>query len=596
MWSPNHCFADGMRFKPNYDNQLIFTPADEDELADYLLLASKHHHGLTKRGTRELAYEYATKNNRALPPSWTINKIAGVDWMYGFMQRHKGLSIRTPEATSLSRATSFNRTNVGRFYDNLETVINRHQFQPDAIYNVDETGLTTVHKPPKVVAGKGEKQVGQVTSAERGVLVTMCGAVNALGNAIPPFLIFPRVNFKDHMIGGAPPGTVGAVHPSGWMTGENFHSWLQHFVTHSHCSLQNPLLLLMDNHDSHITVSSLDLAKASGIVLVTFPPHCSHKLQPVDRTVYGPLKRHYNTACNSWQMRNPGKPMTIYDIAGNLGEAFPRAFTPGNIVAGFKATGIWPFNREVFGDDEFLSAYVTDRPAPTNDQLQQQESEHDVRGDVVVASLPQSPTPSTSTSATLQHVSPHEVRPFPKAQPRKNNLGRKKGQTLILTDTPVKKRIQGEILSRVSRQPNKGKCLKMDKEMTAKHPKSTAVTAFESELESDSDDDLVEFEIPSRENLTDGTYVLVQYASKKRVTHFAGVTLGSLTEDGTLQVQFLKRQGDGHAFVFPDKLDSDQVDLGDIVTLLPEPVSSGGTDRAVKRLMFPGVDFSVYNL
>ena len=201
--------ADGMKFKPQYDHNLVFMPAQEIELADYLLLASKHHHGLTTRATRELAYQYAVENTRVTPAS--VNKIAGVDWMHGFMKRQQHLSIRTPEATSLNRATSFNRTNVGRFFDNLESVMKRqqhlsirtpeatslsratsfnrtnvgrffdnlesimkhHMFQPGSIYNVDETGLTTVHKPPKVVAGKGEKQVGQITSVRYTMLMRL---------------------------------------------------------------------------------------------------------------------------------------------------------------------------------------------------------------------------------------------------------------------------------------------------------------------------------------------------------------------------------------------------------------------------------------
>ena len=338
--------------------------------------------------------------------------------------------------------------------------------------------------------------MGQITSAERGVLVTMCGAVNVIGNAVPPFMIFPRVNMKDHMIKGAPPGTIGVTHKSGWMTGENCERWLMHFVTH--CSVEKPVLLLMDNHDSHITVRGLDLAKTHVIVMVTFPPHCSHKLQPLDRTVYGPLKRYCNASCNYWQMRNPGKPMTIYDIAENLGEAFPRVFTPENITAGFKATGIWPFDWDVFSDDEFLSAYVTDRPPP-HDEQQCDQDEDDVacltpnrepspstgilQATHNTPTIASGPTPSTSglqathttptvaseptpSTGSLQathntptvasdHVSPHDVRPFPKAPPRKNRaVGRKKGQTLILTDTPVKDRIQGEIRSR---RENKGK-------------------------------------------------------------------------------------------------------------------------------------------
>ena len=50
---------------------------------------------------------------------------------------------------------------------------------------MDETRLTTVHKPPKVIAGKKAKQVGQVTSAERGVLTTVVCAINAAGGCIP---------------------------------------------------------------------------------------------------------------------------------------------------------------------------------------------------------------------------------------------------------------------------------------------------------------------------------------------------------------------------------------------------------------------------
>lgn len=53
----------------------------------------------------------------------------------------------------------------------------------------------------------GKKQVGSVTSAERGELVTVVCAVNAAGNAIPPMFIFPRMRYKDRFMVGAPAGT-----------------------------------------------------------------------------------------------------------------------------------------------------------------------------------------------------------------------------------------------------------------------------------------------------------------------------------------------------------------------------------------------------
>ncbi|KAJ8335352.1 hypothetical protein SKAU_G00386940 [Synaphobranchus kaupii] len=50
------------------------------------------------------------------------------------------------------------------------------------MWNVDETGVTTVHRPDRVVARQGFKQVGSLTSAERATLVTIACAVSAKGN------------------------------------------------------------------------------------------------------------------------------------------------------------------------------------------------------------------------------------------------------------------------------------------------------------------------------------------------------------------------------------------------------------------------------
>jgi hypothetical protein len=55
-----------------------------------------------------------------------------------------------------------------------------------------------------------------VTSGERGINVTMIVAVNAIGNHVPPMLIFPRVHFKDHMLTVAPTASIGGANSTGW--------------------------------------------------------------------------------------------------------------------------------------------------------------------------------------------------------------------------------------------------------------------------------------------------------------------------------------------------------------------------------------------
>lgn len=71
---------------------------------------------------------------------------------------------------------------------------------------MDETGVTTVQKPNKVVAKRGFKQIGAITLAERETLVTLAAAVSGGGNSVLPFLVFPRVHFKNHFIRDGPIG------------------------------------------------------------------------------------------------------------------------------------------------------------------------------------------------------------------------------------------------------------------------------------------------------------------------------------------------------------------------------------------------------
>lgn len=99
---------------------------------------------------------------------------------------------------------------------------------------MDETGVTTVQRPDKIIASKGIKQVGVATSGERGSLVTLVYTVSACGNILPPLLIFPRKYFKDHFVAHRPHGCTGSANPSGWMTSEELLLFIKHFL--KHCS------------------------------------------------------------------------------------------------------------------------------------------------------------------------------------------------------------------------------------------------------------------------------------------------------------------------------------------------------------------------
>ena len=233
---------------------------------------------------------------------------------------------------------------------------------------------------------------------------------------------------------------------------------------------EHPVLLLLDNHFSHLSINALDYATANGIVMLSFPPHCTHKLQPLDRTVFGPFKKALNTAMDNWMLSNPGKAMTIYNIPEIAKVAFPLSMTPKNILSGFSSCGIHPFNPQIFSDFDFAPSLVTDRPLPVEASSELVASQNSPSTSIVALNLSlQEPSTSAHVESFTECsglVTPDKLRPLPKALERNpSKTVRKKRTSTILTDSPFKKSVresqsQPKKLKHVAKGKGKGKAIK----------------------------------------------------------------------------------------------------------------------------------------
>ena len=69
------------------------------------------------------------------------------------------------------------------------------------------------------------------------------------------------------------------------------------------------------------------------------------------------FKRSYNDECNAWMVStcNSRKTISIYEIAALTKKAFHKAIVPGNITSGFRACSIFPFDRNIFCDNDFVA-------------------------------------------------------------------------------------------------------------------------------------------------------------------------------------------------------------------------------------------------
>lgn len=361
----------GGRHRSTFDAQ------NSKKLLKFIKEISERSFGLTSIQCRRLAFEYAEANNIDHPFN-KERKMAGKDWLSTFIKVNN-LALRAPEATSIGRSMGFNRTQVEKFFSVVREIRIDKSYQPHQIYNIDESGLSTVPtRLPKVVSPKGVRRVTKIVSAERGKNVTVVCGMNASGQFIPPFLLYPRKRMRPEFLNGTPPGTEGCCCESGWMTADIFLSYLKHFVKHVRPSATSPVLLFMDNHTSHVTLQCINFCRESHITVIGFPPHTTHRLQPLDVGFFGPLKTFYSQACDNFMVTNPGRAITEADVGQLLNDAYSRAATVGNAVKSFKACGIEPFNPQIFSDEDFAPSKVTERqlnetvlpnqPKPVDDQ------------------------------------------------------------------------------------------------------------------------------------------------------------------------------------------------------------------------------------
>jgi hypothetical protein len=340
----------------------VFTREMEAELVKHVQALEGMLFPMTPKRLRELAYQFAEANGCAQVFS-REKKEAGMEWYRGFINRNS-LSLRVPEATSAARARGFNRVSVAKFFELLKQVMDKFHFTADRIFNVDETGITTVpNKPSKVLATVGKRQVGIMTSAERGQLVTVEICFSAAGHYIPPLFVFPRVRMKPELMDRAPPGSVGVPHASGWMQSDIFTQWLKHFITHTTPTATRPVLLILDGHKTHTAnLDVINLARENNITILCLPPHCSHRLQPLDVGFMKPLMTFYTQEVEKW-LRNQAhraRVVTTFQVAELFGLAYIRAASVSTAVNAFRKTGICPCDPDVFTDADFASAAPTD--------------------------------------------------------------------------------------------------------------------------------------------------------------------------------------------------------------------------------------------
>lgn len=221
-------------------------------------------------------------------------------------------------------------------------------------------------------------------------------------------------------------------------------------------------------------------------------------------------------------------------------------------------------------------------------------------------------TPEKTTSetehSTTKLLTPEDIRPYPKAGPRKGNQrARTKGRTRILTSSPEKAAAEMQAKERMKKQ-TQGK-IKTTLFAAKRKRKDSCSDSYCDDLvdsieESDNDMDVnssardMKLEevtwTQDKNKIEINDFVLVKFCTKKSILYYVGKVRSHEYDDG-FDIQFMRKKETCSTFFFPEQEDISYVEKEDIILKLSSPVIFKGTER-LKSLFTFKVDLSSYNV
>lgn len=173
------------------------------------------------------------------------------------------------------------------------------------------------------------------------------------GSYLPPALIYPAHsgNLQDLWLEDYDPedGCYFASSPTGWTNNELAMNWLLRlFDDHTKAKARlnrEPRLLFLDGHGSHINLPFLQECEKRNISVCAYPPHSTHRLQPLDISLFSPLSTYYSQALDEFLTTTQFLcRMTKRQFYKLFKQAFEKAFTEANIKSGWRKSGLHPFD------------------------------------------------------------------------------------------------------------------------------------------------------------------------------------------------------------------------------------------------------------
>ncbi|KIM20721.1 hypothetical protein M408DRAFT_81549, partial [Serendipita vermifera MAFF 305830] len=276
-----------------HESQQLLTKIQEDVLVLYCQNRGWRHEPVDLEELRQLAQQLCGDK-------------PGKKWHIGFFNCHPEIKRRWAKAGESKRANGLNRANT---------------------------------KDPKITADESRK------------MVTILECVNAIGYAIGPLVIHAGKEKDLEWIRQNPCKASIAASPKGWTDAEIAYEWLRDVFDPqtSEIAKGSTRLLILDGHNSHCTIKLAFYAAKRNIIIFQLPPHTTHRLQPLDVGVFGPLSLAWQKIVREWAKNGyvvrKNNLISLYSLARE------KALTATIISAAFRSCGIEPFDPSVVTEE-----------------------------------------------------------------------------------------------------------------------------------------------------------------------------------------------------------------------------------------------------
>ena len=213
------------------------------------------------------------------------------------------------------------------------------------VYNMDETGvLLSVLRSSKYLVNAEMPKTHRGSETKR-TLITAVECISANGRSLPPLIIFPGVDLRSNWVCHKAPDWQFTCSKKGYINSEINLEWIQKVFEPSTRERANgqPRILISDGFETHESHDVMKFCLENNIVLCRLPSHTSHKLQPCNISVFGPLKTAYREQVEHLERRSANAVNKEHFVL-LYRRARDAALTARNIRSSWSKAGLFPFN------------------------------------------------------------------------------------------------------------------------------------------------------------------------------------------------------------------------------------------------------------